>query len=565
MTCVCDARRAQATAPPGIGMPPGLSFNGSNGAFAQPPQQSQQQQSPTGQQQQQQPAGAQGPPQQQQPQQAAASLHQLPQQQQSPPHLLPLHQQQSAADLAVLGQHPQLAALLSGMGGAADLQSFAAAQSQFGGNFPPMQPAGGAFGGNFGGYGSQQGSAPPQSSNPCRMHQQGQCRYGATCRFTHIGPAGGGGNSFGGAAFGGGAFGHRGGNQFGQQFGQPSQQQIGDKFQPINMGFMRPMPNIAQSMHQQQHQQQQAQAQASQQMMQMQQQQQQQSSQSQPPQSQSQSPSEKDQLDSSSVGAFNPNVAAFVPVPSPSGGGNVVPPSGPNQALLQALLQQQLLNTASGGAPNADLEALIASLSKMPAPAPVQVAPAVGGATDLNTEFLQAQAQLASLALGASRPPQQQGGFGGPYGGPQRSPPYQGGSNYGGNKYGQSNSYGQQHHPQQSFHAGGNFGQSMSGMPSQQMRFYSDPNNRDQRREMELFGPAHTNTTGINFDKYDDIPVEVTGNDGTTRRTCTRRLTRALLVQLVPSSSLTRVCVIALCVSCPASSPSPSSSQSPAR
>ena len=36
------------------------------------------------------------------------------------------------------------------------------------------------------------------------------------------------------------------------------------------------------------------------------------------------------------------------------------------------------------------------------------------------------------------------------------------------------------------------------------------PTSRDERLEVEMFG---TGNSGINFDKYEDIPVEATGND----------------------------------------------------
>ena len=39
---------------------------------------------------------------------------------------------------------------------------------------------------------------------------------------------------------------------------------------------------------------------------------------------------------------------------------------------------------------------------------------------------------------------------------------------------------------------------------------WKEPLNRDERVEKELFA---TGNTGINFDKYEDIPVEATGED----------------------------------------------------
>lgn len=39
---------------------------------------------------------------------------------------------------------------------------------------------------------------------------------------------------------------------------------------------------------------------------------------------------------------------------------------------------------------------------------------------------------------------------------------------------------------------------------------WTSPLPRDERLEVEMFG---TGNSGINFDKYEDIPVEATGND----------------------------------------------------
>jgi hypothetical protein len=46
---------------------------------------------------------------------------------------------------------------------------------------------------------------------------------------------------------------------------------------------------------------------------------------------------------------------------------------------------------------------------------------------------------------------------------------------------------------------------------------------RDERLERELFGVANT---GINFDKYDDIPVEATGHDVPPNIETVRAVTR---------------------------------------
>lgn len=35
---------------------------------------------------------------------------------------------------------------------------------------------------------------------------------------------------------------------------------------------------------------------------------------------------------------------------------------------------------------------------------------------------------------------------------------------------------------------------------------------RDEHLEFEIFGSGPKLSSGINFDKYDDIPVEATGN-----------------------------------------------------
>ncbi len=39
---------------------------------------------------------------------------------------------------------------------------------------------------------------------------------------------------------------------------------------------------------------------------------------------------------------------------------------------------------------------------------------------------------------------------------------------------------------------------------------WTQPLQRDERLELEMFG---TGNSGINFDKYEDIPVEATGNE----------------------------------------------------
>jgi hypothetical protein len=164
----------------------------------------------------------------------------------------------------------------------------------------------------------------------------------------------------------------------------------------------------------------------------------------------------------------------------------------------------------------------------------------------LNNEFLQAQAQLNSLALGASRPQQQGFNTGGPSSYANRgSQPFLQGPNYG-NKHNQHHAH--QHggafgsQPLNQFHAGGNFGGSnlAAGATPQQMRFYSDVNNRDQRRELELFGQAHTITTGVNFDLYDDIKVEVTGNEGQTHKRTAQRMGEMMSRSRVCTCSVAR-------------------------
>lgn len=400
-------------------------------------------------------------------------------------------------DLSSIGPHTsaaQLAQLLASVGnqqgpdlsGAGDFNRGPQQQQQqggFGGNSWNGGMSNGGGHGGMGGMGGGGGATGPVQ-HPCRMHQQGHCRYGATCRFMHVGPAGSGGgqqggfgNKFGGghnafgSGFGGqGAFGGHGGNgggYGGNSFQSRDQEQKADSF---NSGAAFPP---AQQQPQQQQQQQ-------------------------------------------------------------FGGGAA---GNPAAALLQTLLLQQQLTASQGLPANPELDNLVASLTKSAGAAPAAAAssaPAAASASSssapadssLNNEFRQAQQALASLALGGAgaagaRPPQQQqAGIGFPSYAQRNAPSAAGfnaasaGPNYG-NKHNQHHG-GQSSYGAPSFHAGGNFNAGASpafGGVAQQIRFFSDANNRDQRRELELFGPAHTTTTGINFDKYNDIPVEVTGND----------------------------------------------------
>ena len=419
-------------------------------------------------------------------------------------------------DLSSIGPHTsaaQLAQLLASVGNQGPDLSGAGEFSRGPQHTQMQQQQGGGFGGNGGGWNNGGmsnggghggmggmgggmgggGGATGPVQHPCRMHQQGHCRYGATCRFMHVGPAGSGagqqqgggfgGNKFGGGhnAFGGGfggqgAFGGHGGNGGGYGGNNSFQSRSHDqdqKSEMFNSGAAATFPQAQQQPQQQQ---------------------------------------------------------AF-------GGGAA---GNPTAALLQTLLLQQQLTASQGLPSNPELDNLVASLTKSAGAAPAAAAsstPAPAAAStsapadsNLNNEFRQAQQALASLALGGAgagaagaRPPQQQQpGIGFPsYA--QRNAPSAGGFNAGpnyGNKHNQhhggQSSYGAPSYGQSTFHAGGNFNAGASpafGGVAHQMRFFSDANNRDPRREVELFGPAHTTTTGINFDKYDDIPVEVTGND----------------------------------------------------
>lgn len=408
-------------------------------------------------------------------------------------------------DLSSIGPHTsaaQLAQLLAGvssnqgadLGGGGDFgrgpQQSQPQQGGFGGNSGGWGMSnGGGHGGMGGGMGGGGGGATGPVQHPCRMHQQGHCRYGATCRFMHVGPAGsGGGQQQGGGGFGGNKFGGGGHNAFGSGFG--GQGAFGGHG---GNGGGYGGSNF-QSRSQQDHEQKES---------------------------------------------FNSGAAAF---PQPQQQQQQPQQqqfaANPTAALLQTLLLQQQLTASQNLPSNPELDNLIASLTKSAggaapaaaasaAPAPASASPAAPADSSLNNEFRQAQQALASLALGGAgaagaRPPQQQqqAGIGFPsYA--QRNAPSAGGFNSAsagpnyGNKHNQHHG-GQSSYGQSTFHAGGNFNAGASpafGGVAQQMRFFSDANNRDPRREVELFGPAHTTTTGINFDKYDDIPVEVTGND----------------------------------------------------
>jgi len=426
-----------------------------------------------------------------------------------PPHSMSQQQQgqqgqqgQGQPDLSSVGPHTsnaQLAALLAAvqqpppppmMQQQQQQQPLQHTQQQ---QPPPMQQQQFGFGGSYGGGGNG-GGFGPTSSNPCRMHLMGGCRYGASCRFTHIGPAGSAqqqqqqqqpnGSGFGGGYGGGG--GYRASDSFGgaatgRTFGQ---------------GFREFVPAAQQQQHQHQ----------------------------QPLFQQPLSSSDK-----SDVIGGDSQPQQVQPQQAPATGGAA---SSPNLALLQALVMQQMNSTANGGQSNPQLDELIASLAKtqlggnaqqVPAVAPaVNASPAPAG-QDQNLEYLQAQAALASLAVMGARPqqqqqqqPQQGGGFNS-YGQQQQRQSY--GSGGFGNKpqYGGGHSHQSHGHSLPSFHAGGNFGGSnnfpLSQGPPAHLRIYSDPSQRDLRREAELFGPAHSMPTGLNFDRYNDIPVEVTGND----------------------------------------------------
>ena len=509
-------------------------------------------------------------------------------------------------DLSSIGPHTsnaQLAALLASVGNQGpDLSSASV--------FGQQQQGGGGGGGNNGGF-STFGSGGGQSSvggggivgggssgwgmsgghggmggnggnggaqiHPCRMHQQGHCRYGQSCRFQHIGPPGSGGNGGGFSKFGGGgastnhnAFGTGFGNQgafgnnsFGNHQAQQQQSHLQSHLQSNNVNSfqMRTLPEVSNSGNTNQV-------------------------------GGADESKQSDVLGGSEVPATFPNSGASfspagqqqqqqqqqaAPVQTPSFA--AAPIANPNAALLQALLMQQQLTASAGLPANPELDNLIVSLNKsqqqqqMAAAAPVVAAPAPIVDQSLNQEFLLAQQSLASLALGASnsRPQQQssqQSGPGGFNSYQNRNAPGQFGASQGpnmGNKHNQQHSQQQQQssyqpqsssyggggggghshgQPLSSFHSGGNFGSSMNpAIIPQQMRFISDATNRDLRREAELFGPAHTTTTGINFDKYDDIPVEVTGNDGQSSMRTIRLHTLGQLLRSVSHLFLLLMCL----------------------
>jgi len=69
---------------------------------------------------------------------------------------------------------------------------------------------------------------------------------------------------------------------------------------------------------------------------------------------------------------------------------------------------------------------------------------------------------------------------------------------------------------------------------------------KNDRMEQHLFGGDHQ-TSGINFEKYDDIPVEISGKDVpkpiTTVRQCFHALLRSFFDKIEPSSDIPYIAV----------------------
>jgi len=404
-------------------------------------------------------------------------------------------QQQQQPPFTAPGQLAQLLAGVGGNGSGLDMNGFSAPAAP--GVLPSFRNGSGFVG--FASHPMQMrsggGGGGGTSQYPCRMHQQGYCKYGLTCKFAHVGPAGSGGGA--------------GMNGFGQHQHQQQHQQMnaGGAFGQQNFGGNNnPYLNGMQQQQQQQHPQQQSQFA---------------DSQPAPSSTQSVGASSSESSDALSGGSNESgnNAASTVNTDSATSSNPLIGGTATNSnQMLQALLMQQ---QPGGSANPAELQGLLASLNR-PQQAMQQMTPEQ---QKLNAEFMQAQAQLASLALGGAnqRPPQHQHSYGhnnfrnqnqygvgnsssGHFGPPGHKPHHAAG--YMGGHH--------NHHGVSAFHAGGNFNNAINPAllaAAPQMHFRSDPNARDPRRELELFGPTHTMPTGINFDSYDAIPVEVTGND----------------------------------------------------
>ena len=67
--------------------------------------------------------------------------------------------------------------------------------------------------------------------------------------------------------------------------------------------------------------------------------------------------------------------------------------------------------------------------------------------------------------------------------------------------------------PRSSTHSSSSFGTSGSYRPRGASRFHVEPHGRNEAEEARIFKRTHQTTAGINFEKYADIPVEVSGKD----------------------------------------------------
>jgi ATP-dependent RNA helicase DDX3X len=109
------------------------------------------------------------------------------------------------------------------------------------------------------------------------------------------------------------------------------------------------------------------------------------------------------------------------------------------------------------------------------------------------------------------------GGYDGPHGGdrdsrPSSGPPSTGNSRW--NNIDQEDSRGGGgYRGGRGGYGGGGYGGGRGRGPRVNERGFHGDMKPDSRLERQLFGRDDVQTTGINFDNYDDIPVETTGND----------------------------------------------------
>ncbi|KAJ3013256.1 DEAD-box ATP-dependent RNA helicase, partial [Thoreauomyces humboldtii] len=128
-----------------------------------------------------------------------------------------------------------------------------------------------------------------------------------------------------------------------------------------------------------------------------------------------------------------------------------------------------------------------------------------GGRSTYVPPHLRNQPQAAQQSRAPVSLEQRTGGGGGGFGGP----PSHGGGNWGAPRHGGDHSGGYGGGAPRGPPRGGN--QSFAKDPNDEFAHRPDVRGRDPRLETALFGEHHN--SGINFEKYDDIPVEASGHD----------------------------------------------------